>query len=288
MSAPNATAIHRPRTDERGLRRPFVLVTGGKGGVGKSTLAANLGVLLAEQGAAPLLLDLDFGLANLDLMLGLRPERNVEDFLDRDIPLRDCLCRGPAAIDVLAAGSGSVDMARPNEHRLSRVIRGLRELVPRPGMILGDSAAGIGPEVLTFAAHADRVLVVTTPEPAALTDAYGVIKAVDTHANANGVEVPTPELFVNLVSGVEEARKVAAGLRGICERFLARSPRLVGWMPRSRTVLGGIIRQTPFVLSDPRALATRCLRRLAERYVQAFSANQRDLSPLKASESHVR
>jgi len=256
--------------------------------VGKSTLTANLGVLLAEQGASPLLLDLDFGLANLDLMFGLRPERNVEDFLDRDVPLRDCLCRGPAAVDVLPAGSGSVDMARPNEHRLSRVIRGLRELTPRPGMILGDSAAGIGPEVMTFAVHADRVLVVTTPEPAAVTDAYGVIKAVDTHANANGMEVPTPELFVNLVSGIDEAQKVATGLRGICERFLARSPRLVGWMPRSRTVLGGIIRQTPFVLSDPRALATRCVRRLAERYALAFSVDQDGPSALKASEGHVR
>jgi len=153
-------------------------------------------------------------------------------------------------------------------------------------MILGDSAAGIGPEVMTFAYHADRVLVVTTPEPAALTDAFGVIKALDASSRELGLEVPTPDLFVNLASGIDEAKKVAEGLRGICERFLSRSPRLVGWMPRSRTVLQGVIRQTPFVRTDQRALAPRCLQRLARHYAP-FAAEGR-VSTLKRSESHDR
>ena len=270
----------------RGLGRPFVLVTGGKGGVGKSTIAANLGVLLAADGCAPLLLDLDFGLANLDLMLGVRPERNVEDYLVGKAELEDCVHTGPSGLRFLPAGSGNSDMARPDERRLGFLVRGLRELAPGAGIVIGDSAAGIGPEVMTFAAHADRVLVVTTPEPAALTDAYGVIKALDAHAARHGVEVPTPELFVNFVTGIEEARRVADGLRGICERFLARSPRLVGWMPRSRTVLEGVARQAPFVLSDRRALASRCLRSLAARYKPQDAGP--GVSTLKASESHVR
>jgi flagellar biosynthesis protein FlhG len=285
MNAPHPALAHDAgRT--HGLGRPFVLVTGGKGGVGKSTLAANLGVLLTELGADPLLLDLDFGLANLDLLLGTKPARHVEHFLNDGVPLESCVHRGPASLALLAAGSGNADMARPDARRLERLVRGVRELDPPPGLVLGDSAAGIGPEVLTFAAHADRVLVVTTPEPAAVTDAYGVIKAIDATGARLGREVPTPELFVNFASGVDEAHRVAEGLREVCERFLARAPRLVGWMPRSRTVLQGVIRQIPFVLSDPQALAARCLRRLARHY--GSPAVLGGISPLKGSESHVR
>lgn len=284
-----ATPDVRPaRTPRRGLGRPFVLVTGGKGGVGKSTVAANLGVLLAQRAAQPLLVDLDFGLANLDVILGLEPKRNLEHFSSGTDSITECICRAPAGLDLLPASSGTAEMARPDPRRLSRLIDALRLAAPDYGLVLGDSAAGIGPEVMTFAAEADRVLVVTTAEPAALTDAYGVIKAIDAHAAAQGLEVPTPDLFVNLVSGIEEARSVADGLRAVCERFLARSPRLVGWMPRSRTVLRGIIERTPFVLSEPRALPTRCLGRLADRYAPAASPRDRGVSPLKASDRHVR
>jgi flagellar biosynthesis protein FlhG len=288
LSAPLTTERRPITTVRRGFGRPFVLVTGGKGGVGKSTVAANLGVLLAQRGVDPLLVDLDFGLANLDVMLGLEPERNLEDFLGGDHRLEECICRGPASLNVLPAGSGTVGMARPDPQRLARLIAALRVTASDHGLVLGDSAAGIGPEVMEFAAEADRVLVVTTSEPAAVTDAYGVIKAIDTHAGERGIEVPTPDLFVNLVSGIEEARAVAGNLRTVCERFLARSPRMVGWMPRSRSVLQGIIGRTPFVLSSPRALTTRCLERLAERYARTVPPRDEGISPLKASERHVR
>ncbi|MEW6073162.1 MAG: P-loop NTPase [Planctomycetota bacterium] len=286
MNTPHGVVTPSPRTEPRGFGAPFVLVTGGKGGVGKSTVAANLGILLAAGGASPLLVDLDFELANLDVLLGMRPERNVESFFGGETPLSECILEGPAALRLLPAGSGNVAMGRPDPQRLRRLADGLRRLLPHPGIILGDTAAGIGPEVTIFAAHADRVLVVTTPEPAAVTDAYGVIKAVDAEAAERGIEVPTPELLVNFAEGVEEARRVADGLRGVCERFLARSPRLVGWLPRSRAVRQGIVRQRPFVLADPRSLAARCLRRLAERYAPAGRGGP--VSPLKAKETHVR
>ena len=100
-------------------------------------------------------------------------------------------------------------------------------------MVVGDSAAGVGADVLAFAALADRVvLIVSTPDLAALTDAYGLIKALDQHGVRHGVDIPTPEVLVNHASGVEEGRAVARKLRSICERFLARSPRQAGWLPR--------------------------------------------------------
>ena len=255
-------AAHRSAA---GQSVPLVLVTGGKGGVGKTTVAANLGLSLGRLGAEPLLVDLDFGLANLNVILGLPPGRTVENFLRGTSSLAECLQSAPHGVRVLPAGSGSFEMGRPDARRRQRLLQGLATLAPR-GPIIGDSPAGIGDDVLDFAVRSDRVLVVTTPEPAAVTDAYGVIKAVDAYAAVSGIEVPTPELFVNLAANAVEARSIADKLRSVCERFLSRSPRLVGWMPRSRCVLRGVIEQRPFVLGDPRSMPARGMERLARRY----------------------
>jgi flagellar biosynthesis protein FlhG len=110
---------------------------------------------------------------------------------------------------------------------------------------------------------------VTTNDPTALTDAYGVVKALDTHASQSEVELPTPEVFVNLVSGVEEAEAAAARLRAVCERFLARSPRMAGWLPRTPGVRSACLEQRPFVGGPSgrwhNSLESHCLRRLARR-----------------------
>lgn len=257
-------AVRRPLSGPH-VPCPFVLVTGGKGGVGKSTIAANLGVELARTGLSTLLVDLDLGLANLDVVLGLRKGRDVEDFLAGEIRLEDCVVPGPGGVRVLPAGSGSADMAQADAGRRGHLLGEVARIAGQYDVVLGDSAAGIGGDVLAFAAAADRVLVVTTPEPAALADAYGVLKALDTHASDHRIEIPTPEIVVNLTSGAEEARRVAKHLGSVCERFLARSPRLVGWIPRSRGVLAASLAQRAFVLEHPESPAARALRRLAER-----------------------
>lgn len=254
-----------------GLGRPFVVVTGGKGGVGKSTIAANLAALFGHVGARPLLVDLDFGLANLDVLLGVQPQHRLGAHVHGDASLRECLVEAPGGISLLPAGAAEEDApAAMDEDARRRLLQGLREVAEPHGVIIGDSAAGVGPEVLSFAAEADRVLVVTTPEPAALTDAYGVVKALDHWARQRGLELPTPELFVNLVSSADEARRAVAGLTNACRRFLARSPRLVGWMPRGRAVLQATLARRPFVLDAPSAPATKQLARLAHRWVDGF------------------
>ena len=133
-------------------------------------------------------------------------------------------------------------------------------------VVLGDSAAGVGPDVLHFAAMADRVLVVTTPEVAALTDAYGVIKALDQFGIRTGADIPTPELVVNQCSGVEEGQDIARKLRQVCERFLARTPRQAGWIPRSRSVSQAAQVAAPFVGVSKRGLEQLCLRQIAGRF----------------------
>lgn len=245
---------------------PFVLLTGGKGGVGKTAATANLGVHLARRGKRVLLVDLDLGLANLNVMLRLAPRRHIGDALAGRCRLADCVVTGPGGVHLLPAGSGSAEMARLDDERRARLLGDLGQLARGYELAIGDSAAGIGPDVLAFAARADVVLVVTTPDPTALTDAYGVFKALDAHARETAVEIPTPEVFVNLVSGVEEAEATAARLRAVCQRFLARSPRLAGWLPRTPAVRTACLEQRAFTAERWRnSLENHCLRRLAGR-----------------------
>ena len=136
---------------------PFVLVTGGKGGVGKSVLAANLGVDLCRAGTRVLLVDLDLGLANLGVLLRLVARHDVEDFLSGERALADCVLRGPAGVAVLPAGSGSADMGRPDAARRRRLFAGLAEVARDYDLVIGDAAAGIGTDGLAFACAADHV-----------------------------------------------------------------------------------------------------------------------------------
>lgn len=246
---------------------PFVLVTGGKGGVGKTTVAANLGVDLAREGHRILLVDLDLGLANLDVVLGLSPEERLDAALRGDVDIDACVLRGPGGVDVLPAASGREDMAALDPAQRARLMELVAGVAARGGydLVIGDSAAGVGSDVLGFAAMATRVIVVTTPDLAALTDAYGLIKALDEFGRASGGDIPTPEVVVNHASGIEEGQAIAAKLRAICERFLARSPRQAGWLPRSVSVERSGALRTPFVLRPKRALEQVCMRQISSR-----------------------
>jgi flagellar biosynthesis protein FlhG len=242
---------------------PFVLVTGGKGGVGKSTVAANLGVAIARAGLRTLLVDLDLSLANLDVLLGLVRRAEVQDLLAGRRTLTDCIVRGPAGLDVLPGASGVHELAHAGPDRRSALLAEIARAAEFYDVVLADTAAGIGEDVLAFASAAGRVLLVTTPDPAAITDAYGVLKALDAWSRAAGIEVATPEILVNLAAGPEEARAVAARLCAVAERYLSRTPRLLGWLPRSRSVQAAALLQRPFVEVEPCCAAARRLEDLA-------------------------
>jgi flagellar biosynthesis protein FlhG len=251
---------------------PFVLVTGGKGGVGKTTIAANLGVELSRAGRKVLLVDLDLGLGNLHVALRLSPRAGVEDALLGTRRLADCVITGPGGVHLLPAGSGNPLMAEADATRRSALRDLLWELSAGYDLVVGDSAAGIGPDVLAFATCADHVLAVTTPDPAALTDAYGLIKALDCSARDSGTELPTPELVLNLVSGVDEAQDLARKLRGVCERFLSRAPQMAGWLPRAGAIEACALAQRPFVLEARNSLETNNLRQLSQRVLKRFGS----------------
>ena len=236
--------------------------------MGKTLVAANLALELARRGRRVLLADLDLALSNLNVILRLPGTRSLEPFLARRATIEQCLVRTGTGADVLPAASGARELAVLADGDRRRLLDGLAQLSCAYDLVIADGAAGIGPDVLSFAAAADHVLLVTTPEPTAMTDAYGLVKALHAHGEAGEREVPTPELLVNLAAGIEEAEASAARLRGVCERFLARSPKLAGWLPRSLAVARSIERQQPFALAQGRSdleLPLSCLRQLATR-----------------------
>lgn len=268
---------------QSGFHAPFVLVTGGKGGVGKTTLAASLAVQLRAQGLRTLLCDLDLGLADLHVLLGLEPRHTIEQALAGECTLADCVVPGPGGIDVLVGSNGSAAMAQLRSETRARLLDGLAVLSTGYDVVVGDSAAGIGPDVLAFGALARMVLVVTTPDPSAAADAYGLVKALASESAARGLDLPTPELVINQVSGAREAELSAARLAEVCQRFLSRSPRLAGWVPRAPRIADAARRRVPFALPGGLAGAgsgeRECLERLARRVVLGLGMESASSAP---------
>jgi len=249
----------------QGLGAPLTLVTGGKGGVGKSSVALNLAIALGKRGRRVLLVDLDLGLGDLAVMMKLSPARTLEHFFDGKSDLASCRAPLATGVDLIPGGAGSSELARPDSARRAQLFAALAGFASEYDLVLADSAAGIGPEVLAFAAAADCVLCVATPDPASITDAYGIVKALDHHAQQHGVDLPTPALVLNRVASASEAEGLSARLSKVTRRFLSRRTRLIGWLPESNSVRAATRTQRAFVSSAPRALAAQNTGRLAGR-----------------------
>ncbi len=157
----------------------IVAVTSGKGGVGKTNISVNFGLLLAKKDRRVLLMDADMGLANVDVMMGIIPPHTLADVLNGKKRLSEIILKGPLGLRLVASGSGGVqELAELTEIQRNRFLQDLLELQNQEEVILIDTGAGLHRNVLAFVLAADEVIVVTTPEPTALMDAYGMIKTI--------------------------------------------------------------------------------------------------------------
>ena len=245
-----------------------IAVVSGKGGVGKTTLAVNTSLDLASRGFETILFDADLGLANADLLLGVTPGLHLGHALEGGASIERLLTPVAERLALVAGGSGIASLADLSPSRRGELLSILRELEARCRVLLVDCGAGIGPGVLDLALAADEILVVTTPEPTALADAYGLVKSLV--RRAHGGLLPRLSLVVNDCQNSDEAHDVHARAFGTCARFLGIELGFAGWVPSSAEVRRAVRARRPIVLASPRCDATRRVHALAAELATRF------------------
>lgn len=249
----NTTPIEKPK---------IISVASGKGGVGKTNISINLGILYSKMGKRVLVLDGDLGLGNVNVVLGIIPKYNLYHVMKGGIPLRDAIIRNnEIGIDIVATGSGFTQLAELDDLERKKFIEELKELSDYDMLII-DTAAGIGRNVISFVLASHEAIIVTTPEPTAITDAYGIIKAISTESLKLSSNI---KLVVNRVKNPSEGIKISDRISTVAGQFLGVKIESLGFIPEDTAVEFSVRRQKPFVLEFPNSQATLHLKHVAQR-----------------------
>ncbi|EJL47090.1 ATPase [Brevibacillus agri] len=256
----------RVRMQQSGAREKttrLVTVTSGKGGVGKSNFSLNFGLGLLERGHKAVLFDVDLGLANLDVLMGITPKKHLFHLLEPDTDVWEIIERGPGGLEFIAGGSGFTQIMQLDEPKLDRLFSRLNPLQGYADTIIFDTGAGLSKESLRFMLSSDEVILVTTPEPPAITDAYAVIKML--HARNPAVVI---RLVINRVSSEREGKMTADKLAMVAKRFLDMDIQSLGHVSDDPHVSKAVKQQRPFLLTYPQSQAAKSIRNLVARYLE--------------------
>jgi flagellar biosynthesis protein FlhG len=235
-------------------------VTSGKGGVGKTMLTANLAVLAAKRGKRVLIIDADLGLANVEIVFGVKPKRHMGDLLHPEVSVDDVLIEVRPGIHILPAASGIQHLTQLGEEDKLHLIATLDGLADRFDLVLIDSGAGIGDNVLFFVGIAQEIVLVVTPEPTSLVDAYAAVKVLSQQMGLKDFGV-----VVNAVVDEMAARDVFQKLVTLADRFLSVRIRHLGYITRDENVHRAIMAQKPITDLFAQAPASRALSLVADR-----------------------
>jgi len=243
-----------------GPRPPLrvIAVTSGKGGVGKTHVSANLSVLAAKMGRRVLLIDADLGLANADIVLGICPTRHLGHLLDGTATPEEVFTEGPHGIRVLGASSGVQELTQLTDEQKLRLISIFEPLDAMFDLVIIDCGAGIGDNVLFFAGAAQEALLVVSPEPTSLSDAYATVKVLSARAGVNSFAVVANQ------AADFQGRDVFRRLTQVTERFLTAKLSYLGHVPRDENLQRAVQVQQPVVDLYPRSPASRALQALVE------------------------
>jgi len=246
--------------DNGGRRARLVSVSSGKGGVGKTNVAVNLAVRLSAMGRKVILLDADLGTANADVLCNITPKITLAHVVAGKRTVQEVMIDAPGGFKLIPGASGLANMAALSEFERARLVQQMQELEQQADIVLVDTGAGVSPNVLCFATAADQQLIVTTPEPTAVTDAYALIKTLTRQQPNADVRV-----LVNMSRDALEGRAVCDRIGMVCERFLGMRPKYAGHIPLDARVVMAVRRRRPFVLESPHCEASQCIGQLAHR-----------------------
>lgn len=262
--APNVISMERHlRSKDEPDRARVIAVTSGKGGVGKSSTVVNLGISLQRLGKRVLAMDADLGLGNLDILMGIAPRHNLSHVIRNEIAMADIILEGPEGLRLLPAASGVREMAELPREVHCRILSELDALLDDVDVVLVDTGPGLSSAVLHFNGAAGEVLVVTTPEPAAITDAYALIKTLVL------LQPPRPlHLLVNAAGSLREGQEVCGQLQRVSQRFLGMSPRYLGCVLRDDCLIQALRKQQAVVKVFPDSRSGRGYEALARRLLR--------------------
>jgi flagellar biosynthesis protein FlhG len=250
-----------------GLRRMInpepvrvIAVTGGKGGVGKTSISANLGVAFAELGRRVMLLDADLGLANLDVILGLHAERNLSHVMQGECSLEDVLVTGPKGMRVVPGASGIQHMAEMTPAENAGLIHAFSEVANDVDVLLIDTAAGISDLVISFSRAAQEQIVVVCDEPASITDAYAIIKLLNREHGISRFRI-----LANMVKSVQEGRDLYNKMCRVTDQYLDVMLNYMGSIPYDEQLRKAVRSQKPVVEAYPRSRVAQAFKNLAKK-----------------------
>jgi flagellar biosynthesis protein FlhG len=254
--------VKNKNQDSSGANRTRIIaVASGKGGVGKTNMSINLALAYAKLGKKVIVMDADLGLANVNVVLGIIPKFSLYHVMKKQKTISEILMDTSYGIQIVAGASGFSKIANLNEDDRTNFIKELSQL-SHADIIIIDTSAGVSSNVISFIAAADEAIIVTTPEPTAITDAYGIIKIVATEVDNLDLSL---KLIVNRVKSVTEGRKVAERVINIAGQFLNLKVDYLGFVFDDPLVSECVIRQKPFFAVDPKSKASVCVQHIVSR-----------------------
>ncbi len=250
-------------------KRPanVLAITSGKGGVGKTNIAANLAICLAASRNKVLLIDADFSLSNLDVVMNVNSKYNISHMINNGKSIEEIIHTGPEGVEIICGASGLEELANINEFQRRRLLTELSRLQNDNDMIIIDTAAGISSTVVGFCLAADHVLVVTTPEATAMTDAYAIIKVLVGHSFTGQVS-----LIVNVAQTIAEGRRTYQKISNVAGRFLNVQVYNAGVLTKDERLISAVRQRTPVVLAYPKSQISSSLIALAAKLSNSVAA----------------
>lgn len=246
---------------EPGSRTRIITISSGKGGVGKTNLSINIALAYASLGKKVIVLDADLGLANVNVILGIIPKYNLYHLIRKQKSIREIILDTGYGIQIVAGASGFSKIANLSPEERENFIEELSEL-SSADVIIVDTSAGVSSNVLDFIAAADDAIIVTTPEPTAITDAYGIVKIIATEVDYLNIGL---KLVVNRVKSVTQGKKVAERVINIAGQFLNLKIDYLGYVYEDTTVGQAVLKQKPFFIVDPKCKASICVKHIVSR-----------------------